>query len=647
MSMSRDLIALTIHNRDAGALNQALTIVFPEQMKDKELIIHEYDGYIPRLFGDDKTIELMLPSDMDTVVENAVVEAINNGTLFDDAEHVNNTASYITMTSYPLSGMSNKGKDEPVSIKHAIGSIVGAMNDEGRFGRDECDAENGTNFAHDIVKYGKDKDSSVNDLVDSYLDARNHNKLSLGYRRSLNGVHEEIDDINDVTPEDSISQSDIDNGFSASKIIGGKVESKGECGDVEAFDEDGEIEPGETDYTPTDNVSTMTEQAIYNEFGIRFNELDELYQELDFVYASMGPAEMEYYMETGEVSDANKESKIKSTWEKIKQWFRRTFLVIISNFEKLEIDNRTKSINKALDAGHSVGILKDMPGRPLSNDEFKRMKEAWRLLGEDISNDAKKIKQYTQTLKLVCDKYKTCIETQRTLISNAKKEPSNYTIYTKSSNSVIREILDVNKSNVEYESKIISGGIKAFKLWNKENRDNEEFDERLWREYFEYFIKSITSIITKIKNDMRAVRIFTDEDMAELKKAGKLVEDVNESYADKVYDEYIQEGLFRRPKKLKPIPRDVVAYITVEMNAIKDSNDQAMLAGYTCSKLELVDFYITCIDTQDDRYIVPHTRQYLVQMQDDLNRLLTQILRIKPVNRNDRMWKVILPEGRF
>jgi hypothetical protein len=76
------------------------------------------------------------------------------------------------------------------------------------------------------------------------------------------------------------------------------------------------------------------------------------------------------------------------------------------------------------------------------------------------------------------------------------------------------------------------------------------------------------------------------------------------------------------------------------LNAIKDSNDQAMLAGYTCSKLELVDFYLNCIDTQDERYIVPHTRQYLVQMQNDLNQLLTKILQVRPINKMDRMWKV-------
>lgn len=114
------------------------------------------------------------------------------------------------------------------------------------------------------------------------------------------------------------------------------------------------------------------------------------------------------------------------------------------------------------------------------------------------------------------------------------------------------------------------------------------------------------------------------------------------------YDRPYEEAFIsKRPKKLKPIPRDVVAYITVEMNAIQDSNDQAMLSGYTCSKLELVDFYLNVIDTNDERYIVPHSRQYLIQMQNDLNRLLTQILKIRPVNKNDRVWQVNVnyPEG--
>ena len=110
---------------------------------------------------------------------------------------------------------------------------------------------------------------------------------------------------------------------------------------------------------------------------------------------------------------------------------------------------------------------------------------------------------------------------------------------------------------------------------------------------------------------------------------------------DKEYDEsYYEEGFFSKsPKKLKPIPRDVIAYITVEMNNIKDANDQAMLAGYTSNKLEMVDFYLNCLDTQDPRYIVPHNKQYLTQMQSELNQLLQRILQIKPIGKADRIWR--------
>ena len=72
-----------------------------------------------------------------------------------------------------------------------------------------------------------------------------------------------------------------------------------------------------------------------------------------------------------------------------------------------------------------------------------------------------------------------------------------------------------------------------------------------------------------------------------------------------------------------------------------------MIAGYTCSKLELIDFHLTCLDTNDDRYIVPHSRDYLVTMQKELNELLARILKVRPINRNDRVWRVNVtyPDG--
>lgn len=399
MSLVHEIICESVKTRDMDSLNKALHIVFPDKMKDTELIIHEYDGFVPRLFGDDNHIELMLPEDMDEIVENAVVDAIENGTLFDDADHVKNAATYIAMTKFPMNGMANRGIEEPKAIKHALGSVVGAMNSEGRFGADETDIEVGKDFVKDIVDNGNE--DNVQDLVTAYIDARDVGNLPNEFRRSLKDLNKEIDNIKSVKPEDSISSSDLDEGLDMKKVkemdsIGDDgVDDVEECG-CQCVKEEGEMEPGETPSTPT----STTEYTITD------------------------------------VEDEN----------------------LISFLE----------------------------------------------------------------------------------------------------NALIEE--------------------------------------------------------------------------------GNLHDD----------DEIIQEGFFRRPKKLKPIPRDVVAYITVELNAVSTSNDQAMIAGYTCSKLELVDFYITCLDTNDDRYIVPHSRQYLVQMQQDLNNLLTRILQLRPINKSDRMWKVnvTLPEGR-
>lgn len=112
--------------------------------------------------------------------------------------------------------------------------------------------------------------------------------------------------------------------------------------------------------------------------------------------------------------------------------------------------------------------------------------------------------------------------------------------------------------------------------------------------------------------------------------------------------EPVQEGFFNKPKRLKDLKmRDTVTYITLEISDIRDVNDAQILSGYVCSKLEITDFYISCLDNNDPKYIVPHTRQQLVQFQNDLNRLLTQILKIRPVNRADRTWMVNVnyPEG--
>jgi len=155
---------------------------------------------------------------------------------------------------------------------------------------------------------------------------------------------------------------------------------------------------------------------------------------------------------------------------------------------------------------------------------------------------------------------------------------------------------------------------------------------------------SIRRDIAQIQKEIESINDVSNEDVITDEDFDYLELTFGDNTFDNEYnddDDYIGEGFMtRRPKKLKPIPRDIIPYITIEMNAIQDTNDQAMLSGYTCAKLELVDFYLNVIDTKDDRYIVPHNRQYLVTMQNELSRLLSQILRIRPINRNDRVWRV-------
>ena len=48
--------------------------------------------------------------------------------------------------------------------------------------------------------------------------------------------------------------------------------------------------------------------------------------------------------------------------------------------------------------------------------------------------------------------------------------------------------------------------------------------------------------------------------------------------------------MFNRPKKLKRISYDTVAYIQIETEAIRDYNDKQMISSYCISKLEMVNY---------------------------------------------------------
>lgn len=89
-------------------------------------------------------------------------------------------------------------------------------------------------------------------------------------------------------------------------------------------------------------------------------------------------------------------------------------------------------------------------------------------------------------------------------------------------------------------------------------------------------------------------------------------------------------------KKLKRIPYDVVSYIQIETEAIRDFNDKQMISSYCLHKLELVEWYIALLEEGSKKYIVPQTREQLETIRNQLKECHKEIMRVKIKNPNDR-----------
>ena len=94
--------------------------------------------------------------------------------------------------------------------------------------------------------------------------------------------------------------------------------------------------------------------------------------------------------------------------------------------------------------------------------------------------------------------------------------------------------------------------------------------------------------------------------------------------------------MFGKAKKLKKIPSDLVSYIQIETEAIKDSNDKMMIASYCLSKLEKVEWYIELLECGSEKYIVPQSKEKLIAIRDQLRECHKQIMAVKVKNPNDR-----------
>jgi len=104
--------------------------------------------------------------------------------------------------------------------------------------------------------------------------------------------------------------------------------------------------------------------------------------------------------------------------------------------------------------------------------------------------------------------------------------------------------------------------------------------------------------------------------------------------------------MFGNPKKLKKIPSDLVSYIQIETEAIKDANDKMMISSYCLSKLETVNWYLELLEVGSKKYIVPQSRAHLEMVRDQLMACHKAIMAVKIANPNDRpLLDIKYPKG--
>ena len=89
-------------------------------------------------------------------------------------------------------------------------------------------------------------------------------------------------------------------------------------------------------------------------------------------------------------------------------------------------------------------------------------------------------------------------------------------------------------------------------------------------------------------------------------------------------------------KKLKRIPYDVVSYIMIETEAIRDSNDKMMISSYCLKYLKDVEWYIELLRAGSERYEVPHSISELESIRAQLQQCHARIMQTKVIKPKDR-----------
>lgn len=670
-----DIVKALIEEKKYDVITEYSHITHPEK---GEIIVNEYAGNGVRVYKDTKgNTRVLCPKNIDVVQEGHVAQAIANGSIFDDADEVDRNATMIERTSIPYDAMINSGKDTPKQLKPMIAIVIGKMDDNGSFEVSDADRTNGTNFVKDLCD--KEKCPDATEVVDNYLEKDSQDFYSPEMGKNLTALDNEVDDIVDTEPEDVVTDDDTVDSYDDYDMD--KIESDEPDEDDE--DDDTVEESGDMTSDLETYVSGKISKLVPNFEKIEFKaQISDASYSIEF-FATIDGKRMQNFemIDNGMMNEEEFDEFSKDVAQYVRS--SNDYNSGEVNEYSFEIDGTSSGDNDITDLDDEFGDRIPQEYKEfLSSGEYTKFEDVVVSdeNGETIIHRFLSPKEIIDTYNTFKDEgYKPLMGSEPCDVIPIAECNASYTM--KSSDS------EEDEPSKTGDYVVIRDG--AFEIMILESREDKSEEpslfqwERSWTDAYQTLseqtnpdedVEMVEEADNVSKTEVQSgiynktpVPVEAKENATEIQESetpnvqtpGDAEAGPNPTYKPTPVKECGDQGfkpsalqppavqtegfLSKKPKKLKPIGRDVVAYITVEMNDIHSANDQAMLAGYTCSKIELVDFYLTVLDTQDARYIVPHNKQYLTQMRNDLERLLAQILRIRPINRSDQIWRVNYP----
>ena len=165
-----NIITSALEEKKYNVITECSRIINPDK---HNIVFESYTGDGVRVFKRNGDVNVLIPENISISESEYISNAIQTGSIFDDADNVENASTYVVKTTLPIDSMINQRITPPTdALLPTIGSVIGKVDEDG-IDIDEVDINNGHNMIKDIVT-SNDTGNDVDDVVTNYLSIKDN-----------------------------------------------------------------------------------------------------------------------------------------------------------------------------------------------------------------------------------------------------------------------------------------------------------------------------------------------------------------------------------------------------------------------------------------------------------------------------------------